>query len=156
VAVLARRAAEQNESYLELMALSGASLIGLGQEAGWDDDFQVMAGKVKSLGLDARVAALQKKVDEIETDRRADLRCDAEPKSGACQVRVRYVYQVLRLASKQAVFAQTMAGFMLAAKDPRVVAVNFVQEEDGPNSMADYHLHMKMVDYAKGLYRMYL
>ena len=40
----------------------------------------------------------------------------------------------------------------VAAADPRVVAVNLVQPEDGYNSMHDYHLHMKMVDYAKGVY----
>ena len=30
--------------------------------------------------------------------------------------------------------------------------MNFVQAEDGYNSMHDYHLHMTMVDYAKRVY----
>ncbi len=30
-----------------------------------------------------------------------------------------------------------------------MVAVNFVQPEDGINSMRNYHLHMQMVDFAK-------
>jgi adenosine deaminase len=62
------------------------------------------------------------------------------------------VYQVLREFPKAQVFAQTLAGFALAASDPRVVAINFVQPEDGINSMRDYHLHMQMVDFAKRLY----
>jgi adenosine deaminase len=41
---------------------------------------------------------------------------------------------------------------MLAASDPRVVAVNLVQPEDGVTSMRDYHLHMLMVAYAHQLY----
>jgi adenosine deaminase len=67
-------------------------------------------------------------------------------------VQVHYVYQVLREFPKEEVFAQVMAGFALASADPRVVAVNFVQPEDGANSMRDYHLQMRMVDYAKRIY----
>jgi hypothetical protein len=152
IAVLARRAVQQNESYLELMALSGGSVSELGQKAGWNDDFQSMLQNIQSLGLDERVTALQKHLDQIELVRQKELGCAAEPNSEACQVRIRYVYQVLRLASKEAVFAQTMAGFMLAAKDPRVVAINFVQAEDGVNSMTNYHVEMRMIDYAKKLY----
>jgi adenosine deaminase len=33
-----------------------------------------------------------------------------------------------------------------------VVAINFVQPEDGLTSMRDYHLQMQMVDFAKGIY----
>ena len=69
-----------------------------------------------------------------------------------CRLQVRYVYQVLRESPKEQVFAQVIGGFAIAAADPRVVAVNFVQAEDGYNSMHDYHLHMKMVEYAKSIY----
>ncbi len=62
---------------------------------------------------------------------------------------VRYVYQVLRELPKAQVFAQVLAGFQLAASDPRVVAINLVQPEDGINSMRDYHLHMQMVEFAE-------
>jgi adenosine deaminase len=67
-------------------------------------------------------------------------------------VRVRYIFQVLREFPKEQVFAQTLAGFMLANEDPRVVAVNFVQPEHGLTAMRDYHLHMRMVDYMHRLY----
>jgi adenosine deaminase len=49
-------------------------------------------------------------------------------------------------------FAEVLAGFMLAASDPRVVGVNLVQPEDGLISMRDYSLHMHMLEYAKRLY----
>jgi adenosine deaminase len=59
---------------------------------------------------------------------------------------------VLREFSKEQVFAQVLAGFMLASTDPRVVAVNFVQPEDGQTAMRDYRLHMRMMDFAKHVY----
>jgi adenosine deaminase len=65
---------------------------------------------------------------------------------------VRYLYQVLRESPKEQVFAQVLAGFMLASLDPRMAGINFVQPEDGVTSMRDYHEQMQMVDYVKKLY----
>jgi adenosine deaminase len=153
VADLARRAADQNESYLELMAIAGNGPIAqLGGSAGFDGNFQETADKLNSAGLPNLVSAVKSRVDEIERTRRVSLRCDSEPASAPCKVIVRYVFQVLREFPKAQVVAQTLAGFQLAATDPRVVAVNFVQPEDGINAMRDYHLHMQMVDFAKRLY----
>jgi adenosine deaminase len=102
--------------------------------------------------MPALVLQLKSKVDEIEKQRIENLHCDSEPSSAPCKVVVRYAYQVLREFPKEQVFAQTLAGFALASMDPRVVAVNFVQPEDGINSMRNYHLHMQMIDFAKRLY----
>jgi hypothetical protein len=153
IAGLTRRAADQNESYLELMALAGSGPISdLGASTGLDASFEKTAENLRKAGLPDLVSGLEAKVDEIETQRRADLKCDTDPASAPCKVVIRYVYQVLRESRKEQVFAQTLAGFQLASIDPRVVAINFVQAEDGINSMRDYHLHMQMVDFAKGLY----
>ena len=153
VAELARRAADQNESYLELMALSGGSEANkLGSATGLSDDLQESADKLRAAGLPALVSNLKSHVDEIEKQRVESLQCDTEPSSPPCKVVIRYVYQVLREFPKEQVFAQTLAGFALASIDPRVVAINFVQPEDGINSMRNYHLHMQMVDFAKRLY----
>jgi adenosine deaminase len=153
VAEVVRRAADQNESYLELMAIAGNGPIAeLGAGTGFDGNFAETAAKLNSAGLPALVAALKARVDEMERVRRAALFCDSEPASAPCKVVVRYVYQVLREFPKAQVFAQTLAGFQLAAGDPRVVAINFVQPEDGINSMRDYHIQMQMVDFAKRLY----
>jgi hypothetical protein len=153
VAQAVRRAADQNESYLELMALAGGGPIAaLGGSNGFNGDFAETAEKLRSAGLSELVAGLKTKVDEMEKKRIAMLNCKNEPDSASCKVTVRYIYQVLREFPKEQVFAQVMAGFQLASIDPRVVAVNFVQPEDGINSMRDYHLHMLMVDFAKRLY----
>ncbi len=148
IAGVVQRAADQNESYLELMALSGGSIAGLGKTVGLTDDFDATRRKLEAAGLDRLVAQMKTRVDRMEQKRLSGLGCARTPDSAACRVQVRYVYQVLREFPKEQVFAQVMAGFELAAADPRVVAVNFVQAEDGYISMHDYHLQMTMVDYA--------
>ena len=50
------------------------------------------------------------------------------------------------------VFAQLLAGFEAVSHDNRVVGLNLVQAEDGPISMRDYTLHMKMIAYLHKLY----
>ena len=153
VAEVAERAADQNESYVELMALTGGGAIAaLGQTVGLTDDFDATRKKLEAAGLAEKVAAAKSQVDRMEQTRLDKLGCRERPDSTACRLRVKYIYQVLREFPKEQVFAQVIAGFALAAADPRVVAVNFVQAEDGYNSMHDYHLHMKMVDYAKSVY----
>ncbi len=153
VGEVVQRAADQNESYLELMALSGGGPIAtLGIRVGLDADFDSAHKKLEDAGIGQLVSLLHAGVDQMEETRVRVLGCRQDPASAACRVQVHYVFQVLRESPKAAVFAQVMAGFALAASDPRVVAVNFVQPEDGLISMRDYHLHMQMVGYAKRIY----
>ena len=149
----AQRAADQNESYIELMALSGGGPIAaLGKTVGLTADFDAVKKKLDAAGLPQQVAALRARVDQMEQTRMSKLGCAQSPDSAACRLQIRYVYQVQRESPKEQIFAQVMGGFALASSDPRVVAVNFVQAEDGYNSMNDYHLQMTMVDYAKRIY----
>jgi adenosine deaminase len=152
VAEVARRAADQNESYLELMALSGSAASKLAAKAPLDAGFDAARAKLMAAGLDQAVAVLRARLDRIEEGRKQTLGCAAAPASAPCQVQVNYVYQVLREMPQPEIFAQVMTGFALAAADPRVVGVNFVQAEDGLYSMRDYHAQMQMVDYAHKLY----
>jgi adenosine deaminase len=148
-----QRAADQNESYMELMALSGGGPIAaLGKTVGLTSDFDATRKELESRGLPQLVVGLRARVDTMEQTLRNKLGCAQSPGSVACRLQVGYVFQVLREFPKEEVFAQVIAGFALAASDPRVVAVNLVQPEDGYNSMHDYHLHMTMVDYAKRIY----
>ena len=153
VAEVVERAANQNESYMELMALSGGGPIAaLGRTAGLTDDFDATRKKLEAAGLARQVADAKAGVDRMEETRIAKLGCRQNADTAGCRFKVRYIYQVLREFPKEEVFAQVIAGFALAAADPRVIAVNFVQPEDGYNSMHDYHLHMQMVDYAHRIY----
>jgi adenosine deaminase len=147
------RAADQNESYLELMALSGGGpFSALGQSVGLTADLNATRTKLEAAGLAKLVAAAKARLDQTEQTRLNKLGCAQNPGSAACRLTVHYVFQVLREFPKEQVFAQILGGFALAAADHRVVAVNLVQPEDGYNSMHDYHLHMTMVDYAKSIY----
>ncbi|HVY92026.1 MAG TPA: hypothetical protein VHA14_04725 [Bryobacteraceae bacterium] len=145
------RAADQNESYLELMALSGGGApAAMGKSAGLDPNFDVTRAKLEAAGLEKVVTGMRARVDQIEAARTAG--CNANPAPPLCGVKVAYIYQVLREFPPEQIFGQVMAGFALAASDPRVVAINFVQPEDGLLSMRDYSLHMRMVDYAHKIY----
>jgi len=152
LAEVVRRAADQNESYLEVMTLNGAPANALGTQAGFFEDFVAVREKLMAAGLEKVVEGMRANLDELEHSRRTALGCDAQPDSPPCRVVVRYLYQVLREAPKEQIFAQVLAGFMLASTDSRVVGINFVQPEDGLTSMRDYHLQMRMVDYAHGVY----
>jgi hypothetical protein len=97
VAEVVRRAAEQNESYLELMALVGAGPISdLGKRIGFDGNFDETAAKLRAAGIADLVAGLRGQVDQMEQRRIADLDCQSKPDSAPCQVHVRYIFQVLR------------------------------------------------------------
>lgn len=153
IADVVRRAAEQNESYLELMALTaGAAINDMGKQVGFDNDMDATRRKLVQAGLENAAAALRVHVDAFEKGRIAALGCDTNAASEPCHVQVRYVFQVLRESPPAQIFAQVLAGFYLASIDPRVAAVNFVQPEDGEISMRDYSLQMRMVAFARRLY----
>jgi adenosine deaminase len=155
LADLTRRAAEQNESYLEVMATNGKPVNPLADKVGWNQDnadFDHNREQLLAAGLDTFVEQLRARVDDTEKSRRAALGCGTEPDSPACRVVVRYLFEVLRESPAQQVFAQALAGFRLAAADPLLVGVNFVQAEDGAISMRDYHLHMRIMGYLRKTY----
>ncbi len=74
MADVVRRAADQNESYVELMAIAGNGPIAqLGGTTGFDGNFEETAAKLKSAGLPGLVIALKARVDEIERVRQGHL-----------------------------------------------------------------------------------
>ncbi|MFD7014787.1 adenosine deaminase [Streptomyces sp. NPDC059928] len=88
--------------------------------------------------------------DAAVRDSRKLLGCDNRPAPRACQVGVRFDYQVLRAQDPRYVFAEQILGFELVRQRlGRMVGVNMVQPEDDPIALRDYTLHMKMVGYLK-------
>ena len=154
LAEVVQRAADQNESYLELMALTaGGAVSELGEKVKLQqDDLAVTEQALFAAGLKDDVQKLRAHVDELERSRLHLLQCDTKPDVPACHVTVRYVLQVMRNSPKAHVFAQMLAGFLLVQQDPRVVAVNPVQPEDYPTSLRDYGLHMKMLGFLHAQY----
>jgi adenosine deaminase len=163
---ISSRAAEQNNQYLELMdtpAFSHAAQIA--KQIGWSTAlaqgdpaaFAQFRQQLLAQGLAQEVQTDQDEVSQIESGRKKIEQCGTRQAAPACQVEVRYIYQVLRGAPPQQVFAQALLGFetvhaSMAAKDDTWVGINFVQPEDGYISMRDYTLQMKMVGYLHSAY----
>ena len=165
---VASRAAAQNEQYLELMqtppfshAAQIAPLLGWSQHPSWVDpvhpDFAKLRQTLLDHGLRDEVAADREDVRTAESQRSEIEHCGTPEAAPACQVEIRYIYQILRGFPPDQVFAQTLLGFetIQASMDSHEhtwVGINFVQPEDGFLSMRDYTLHMKMLDYLHSVY----
>ena len=153
---LVQRAASQNEQYLEIMTTpdSGVALR-LAAQQHWEGNPQVMREALLAGGLRENIAADRAELDDLDRTRNSREHCSAPTtpgQSAACSVTVRYLFQVLRSAPPERVFAQTLLGFELASVDPRVVGINFVQPEDAYLAMSQYADQMKMVQYLHGVY----
>jgi adenosine deaminase len=155
---VASRAAAENEQYLELMQTPPfGHAAQIAHEIGWSSNFAEFRQALLSHGLRDEVTADREDVKTAETDRRQMEHCGTPQAAPACQVEVRYIYQVLRGNPPEQVFAQTLLGFeaiqaSMDAHEDTWVGINFVQPEDGFFSMRDYSLQMKMLDYLHGVY----
>jgi adenosine deaminase len=153
LAEVARRAAAQNETYLELMlSLDGGKARGMLKPADWSGDFAAMRSRLLEGGMAAVVAAGRRNLDDAESGMRRALGCAGPSPDPGCSLTVRYIYQALRAFPKQDVFSQMVAGFELASADPRVVGLNLVQPEDDRTAIDDFDLQMRMLDYLHGVY----
>jgi adenosine deaminase len=145
---VATRAAAQNEQYLELMYTPpfphASALAG---QVPWSDDFEQLRKSLLDGGIRADVTNARNTLDQGEVRRRQIENCGEPIAMPACNVQIRFLYQVLREAPKERVFAQTLLGFEVASADPLVVGINYVQPEDGQISMFDYALHMRIVGF---------
>jgi adenosine deaminase len=165
---IARRAAWQNEQYLELMdtpphshAMQIADQIGWSAEMSRPEvdaaDFARLREELLQRGLRQEVNADRGEVRKAESERQRMERCGTTQAVSACKVKIRYIYQVLRNLPPQDVFAQALLGFETASADMNAanggfIGINFVMAEDGYFSMRDYTLQMKMLDYLHSVY----
>lgn len=150
---VATRAAAQNEQYLELMDTPDfRHAIMLARQIGWKDDLTQLRGDLLAQGLKEDIALARAHLDSGIELRNQREHCGQAGASPACKVEIRFIYQILRALPKEVVFAQTLLGFETASADSREVGINFVQPEDARVPMADYALHMRMVEFLHGLY----
>ncbi len=153
LAEAAARAARGQVRYLELMHTAGGMSVGsVGAAVGWDGDLGRLRQKLLDAGLRDTLVAISRGMDADEARRDAVLRCGTAAADPGCRVTQRYLYQVLRAFPREMVFAQILAGFELAQRDPRFVGLNLVQPEDDRVAMGDYSLHMRMIAFLRELY----
>jgi hypothetical protein len=153
IAKALQRAAADHLQYVELMhTVGGMQSAQLGAKLGWNSDFAVMREKLLSGGLKDAVSTAREELDKEGAIVQRDLGCGTPSSLPACDVTVRYLYQVLRGLPPEQVFAQILTGFELASADSRVVGLNLVMPEDWYVPMRDFNLHMRMLDYLHGVY----
>lgn len=160
---VASRAAAQNQQYIELMktpVVEHAEYIASQNPLPPNpapQDFAQYRQTLLALGLREEIFLNREDARAAETLRRQIERCGTPQATPACQVQVRYIYQVLRGFAPEQVFAQALLGFetvqqSIGAHEPSWVGINFVQPEDGYIAMRDYTLQMKMLDYLHSVY----
>ncbi|MEV7995673.1 adenosine deaminase [Streptomyces sp. NPDC086077] len=144
----------QNQFYLETMVTPAAAAAGrLADEVGWDSDLARLHGRLTAGGrLDRLVAEAREEADGAEAEFRTAARCGTGRPRPACALPVRFISHVLRESSPERVFTQIALGMRLAERDPRFVAVNLVQPEDGEVALRDYRLHMRMLNHLRGVH----
>ncbi|MFF5147791.1 adenosine deaminase [Streptomyces sp. NPDC013157] len=154
LAEVADSVAAQHQFYLETMVNPASDRAEqLADEVGWDPDLPEMYARLVADGrLDEVVAEARRATDEAEAGFRAAARCGTDRPRPGCRLTVRYVYQAFRGESRERVFTELALGMRLAETDPRFLAVNLVQPEDGPVALADYTVQMRMVRFLHTVY----
>jgi adenosine deaminase len=157
------RAAAQNQQYVELMEtpiFTHAAYLAAQNPLKPDptaQDFAAYRDTLFAVGLRDEIFVDREDVRAAEALRRDIEHCGTPQAAPACQVEVRYIYQILRGNPPEQVFAQTLLACetisqTMAAREPGFVGLNFVMPEDGYLSMRDYTLQMKMLDYLHSVY----
>ena len=151
---LATRAAAQNEQYLEIMDTPAfGHAASLAARLKWNDNPAEFRQKLLDAGLVDEVAADKEHAESALAQRDKIEHCGTPQAAPACQVKIHFLYQILRALPTEVVFAQTLLGFETISRHPDLfVGINFVQPEDGYNSMTNYTLQMKMLDYLHSVY----
>lgn len=111
-----------------------------------------MRQRLLDAGLRGVVPLIQADTDAWFARQRAVLSCDTPAADAACDLPVRLQFQGLRGQPLAFVFTQMVLAFELMRADPRWVAFNLVQPEDGPVALADYERQMQMLQFLRPLY----
>jgi adenosine deaminase len=150
------RAASEHETYLELMISpfdlglverNNDAIAKLGEEAGWNENFDKLKQTLIKKGLQNLIQKVPQQMTAAETEMKKNLHCSSSQAEPGCQLTVRYIYSIPRNLPREQLFAHMLAGFELAKLDPRFTAINLVQPEDAPIVLQDYDLQMKMIHY---------
>ncbi|MFI1804798.1 adenosine deaminase [Streptomyces californicus] len=145
---------EQNQFYLETLVTPASDAAKkLADAVGYDADLTALHRKLTAGGkLDKVVAEAVREADAADAQFRETARCDSDRPAPGCRLPVRWISQVSRGSSNERVFTQMAVGMRLAERDPRFVAVNLVQPEDGESALRNYRLQMRMLQYLRTQY----
>jgi hypothetical protein len=152
IADVLTRAADENQLYVETM-------FNLGKNVGTLTG-QISSGTLTAADLPALYDSLLANpsfasaltndvnvVNDAGTRYRTALGCDDLSPPAACDVTVRFVAQVSRTGASDVVFGQLVSAFEMASRTPQIVGANLSSPEDDSSSLANYELHMAMLDF---------
>jgi len=157
IADVATRAADENEVYVETMFNLGKN-VGTLSASIWTTtltpaDLPTLYGQlINNAGFQTAVANDVNVVTSATTGYRAALGCDGAGEPAACAVGVRFVAQVSRTGPSDQVFGQLVGAFEMASRTNQIVAANLSSPEDDSASIANYNLHMAMLDFLRTKY----
>lgn len=145
---------EQNQFYLETLVTPASDAAKkLAESVGYDADLAALHRKLVAGGkLDGVVDEAVREADAADAQFRETAHCDTGRPDPGCRLPVRWISQVSRGSSNERVFTQMAVGMRLAERDPRFVAVNLVQPEDGESALRNYRLQMRMLQYLRTQY----
>jgi len=158
-----RRAASENQVYIELMLVSNGVARDLGDAVWAQNHGGATLGEaafatflqelLAASGMSAAVREIIDDVVESEADAQAELGCDTASPEPACEVATRYQVYISRSGSLPGVFAQMVAAYEAGIDDPRVVGLNLVGPEDNVTSLRNYDIQMAMLGHLNTYYR---
>ena len=158
MATTLRHAAAHHIFYLELMnTLDSNAVTGLTQQLPTTlkidkTHFSDLRKQLQKKPFFDLIKKTQAKLKTRAQDLRILLNCQKPSHSAACEIKYKFLYEVLREQSPEKIFASLLFGFELATKDPNVVGINLSQPEDGTLAVRDYRLHMSMIEFLKTYY----
>jgi len=155
LAEVAERAGHQNTLYLELLetivlgelfgSTAGVTLIG-----DVEADYAALMASPFGAQIPTLVATVRQRIADAQAKKSHLLGCDVDASAVGCDVKIRFLHQVIREFPPQMVYAQIILGWAVMDQVPEVVGINLVAPEDGFIALRDYTYHMKMIDH---LYR---
>ncbi|MEP6865331.1 MAG: adenosine deaminase [Deltaproteobacteria bacterium] len=149
---VATRAASENEYYVETMFNLAkntgtlASSVSSGTVTAADlpalyTAITTNSGFANAISSDAATIA------SARTSYRTALGCNDLSPPDACDVDVRFIAQVSRTGAAAQIFGQLVGAFEVAKQTDQLVAANLSSPEDDSASIANYNLHMAMLDF---------
>jgi adenosine deaminase len=152
IADVLTRAADENQLYVETMFNLGKNLGTLAAST-WTQPVtaatlpQFYDALMASPQFAAQLAADVAVVNDAGTRYKTALGCNGVTTPAACDVGVRFIAQISRTGALDTIFGQLVSSYEMAAKTPQIVGANLSSPEDDSTSLANYDLHMAMIDF---------
>lgn len=149
LADILERAASQKLSYMELMILpdKAQSIAFAPKQLKLDDLDAPTKQLLANPSFEQTIQYTRSETARLLPEARALLGCSRNPKLPVCQIQVKFQYYILRELPLNQLFAQALNGFAAASQSPDLVAVNIVQAEDSPITIANYKAQMRIIDF---------